>query len=132
MIKYKGGYKYQLTKPYSFYLKKPIPNEVDHEYFAIQANGFMGIKSSYAWDGASGPAIDTKNFMRGSLIHDALYQAIREGKLPQSFKQTADEILKDICIEDGMSKIRATWVYYGVRMGGGPAIKNDRKEISAP
>lgn len=132
MIHYRSGYKYQLSKPYTCWLKKPIPNEVDHEYFAIQANGFMGIKSGYAWDGASGPAIDTKNFMRGSLIHDVLYQAIREGLLPKSFRETADEILRDICVEDGMSRIRATWVYYGVRIGGGPALRHDRKEYSAP
>ncbi len=84
----------------------------------IDRHGFLTIEKGYAWDGPSGPAIDTKTFMQGSLIHDALYQLMREEVLPQSCRKRADEILRDICIEDGMSRVRAWWVYRAVRMVG--------------
>ena len=47
----------------------------------LNTKGHLIIKRSYAWDGPSGPTIDTKNFMRGSLVHDALYQLMRHEHL---------------------------------------------------
>ena len=45
----------------------------------------------------------------------------------------ADEILRRICIEDGMTRLRAWWVYQGVRFGGGAAAREPEKEpIEAP
>ena len=56
--------------------------------------------------------------MRGSLIHDALYQLMRESVLPLEFRKKADEILREVCLEDGMSKFRTWYVYKAVRMFG--------------
>ena len=95
---------------------------------SIGPNGMLLISEGYAWDGPSGPTIDTETFMRGSLIHDALYQLLRKGLLPQSSRKKADQILRDVCIEDGMSKIRAWWVYQGVRLGGASSAKPDMLE----
>ena len=39
------------------------------------------VRRGYAWDGASGPTIDTKDSMKATLIHDVLYQVMREGGL---------------------------------------------------
>jgi hypothetical protein len=132
-ITYKGGYKYQLKRDYS--VEIPIKPESDipsaskpSEYILLSTNGMLLIKCGYAWDGPSGPTIDTQNFMRGSLIHDALYQLIREGHLTEvPHREQADRLLKENCIEDGMSSIRAWWVYHGVRLGGGPAVDPDRQ-----
>jgi hypothetical protein len=63
------------------------------------------ISKGYAWDGPSGPTIDTGNFMRGSLIHDALYQLMRTGNLPTSFRERADLLLRKTCIDDGMRRV---------------------------
>jgi hypothetical protein len=73
----------------------------------------LHIAAGYTWDGASGPAIDTLNFRNGSLVHDVLYQMMREGGLPatRANRKRADQILKEICLADGMSYIRAQWVY---------------------
>ncbi len=79
-------------------------------------SGRLFIFPPYAWDGPSFLAIDTKNAMRGSLVHDALYQLFREGKLDRKYRKRADELLRDICIEDGMSKVRAKTWYWFVRM----------------
>ena len=97
---------------------------------AIDAEGKLTIRKGYSWDGPSGPTIDTSNFMPGSLIHDALYQLLREEVLDQTLRKKADEILRDVCIECGMSKARAWLVYQGVRVGGAAAAKPDL--LSAP
>ncbi|KKK56498.1 hypothetical protein LCGC14_3063940, partial [marine sediment metagenome] len=76
--------------------------------------GELIIKAGYCWDGPSGPAIDTRNFMRGSLIHDALYQLMRMELLDQSMRDAADRTLWRICREDGMWAIRAWWIYKSV------------------
>lgn len=55
--------------------------------------------------------------MRGSLVHDALYQLMRERHLDyKEHRQYADELLRDICLEDGMSRVRAWWVYQAVHI----------------
>ena len=89
----------------------------------LETSGALFVPKWYAWDGPSGPAIDTKNFMRGSLVHDVFYQLMRVGWLPHVWRKAADEELVRICKEDGMSAIRAWWVYQGVRFAAGPAIE---------
>ena len=54
----------------------------------ITSEGELIIRNGYSWDGPSGPTIDTKNFMQGSLIHDALCQLMREIILPQSARES--------------------------------------------
>lgn len=132
-IVYKSGYKYQLCETYTG-VTGIVGYDIGTEYIDMDPDGRILIKHGYAWDGPSGPTIDTKNFMRGSLIHDALYQLMREGHLPQEYRDDADEALRRACIEDGMSSIRAWWVYRGVRVFGGSSAstKHDRTVITAP
>lgn len=122
-IHYRSGYKYQLEGGYSVRIPLRPPSTLRTEYVRLSPSGLLTLKDGYAWDGPSGPAIDTKDFMRGSLVHDALYQLMREGFLDRGFRPAADEILRDSCIEDGMSRIRAWWVYQGVRLFGGPCAE---------
>ena len=114
MIAYRKGYKYQLAEPYKISI--PIYNrDVTMPFVTLSRTGLLTIKAGYAWDGPSGPAIDTLNFMRGSLVHDVLYQMIRLGHLDRGARVIADDLLKKICIQDGMSKARAWWVYWAVK-----------------
>ena len=122
-IKYQSGYKYQLTCQYNFNLPAKFSfKKVDTRYIGITSNVRLVIEAGYAWDGPSGPTVDTKNFMRGSVVHDALYQLIREGHLPRSQRKYADELLRKMCREDGMSRLRAWWVYRGVRLFAGKVV----------
>ena len=132
MIFYKKRrkYKYNLRSDLEFCTNIKVDHPKDLGLLAIDGKGNLTIKEGYSWDGPSGPAIDTKNFMQGSLIHDALYQLMREGVLPQQHRKKADEILREVCINDGMSKVRAWWVYKGVRIGGASSAKPDL--LSAP
>ncbi|MFO7558631.1 MAG: DUF1353 domain-containing protein [Desulfobacterales bacterium] len=127
-ITYKGGYKYQLKQDYTLDIPiKPRADlKPDHGFIILSRNGSLFIKNGYAWDGPSGPALDTQNFMRGSLVHDALYQLMREGYLDHRiYREKADRLLQQHCKEDGMISIRAWWVYQGVRFGGGLAADPD-------
>lgn len=136
-MKYKSGYKYQLVEPYRHRL--PATFEVtrhydDGLYLSLDLAGVLSIRAGYAWDGPSGPTIDTRNFMRPSLVHDALYQLMREGHLPQSARAAADDLLYDLCVADGMSRLRAWVVYRAVRLFAGPAARGDHRRpiLEAP
>lgn len=132
-IKYREGYLYQLAEDYTCETGVKPPGGVGNHFIKLSSSGQLIVKKDYAWDGPSGPALDTKNFMRGSLEHDALYQLMREGLLPPSFRILADTRLREVCREDGMSAVRAWWVYQGVRVGGAGAIEPRPNEtLTAP
>ena len=125
-VVYKGGYKYQLHESYEVTVRINPPEDIKTDYISLNQTGHLVIGKGYAWDGPSGPTIDTSNFMRGSLVHDALYQLMRMEHLSDELhRKTADEELKRICLEDGMSSIRAWWVYLSVRQFGGRSASAD-------
>lgn len=123
------GYKYQLSEKHICHtnIKK---FDINTKFICLDPSGILTIKEYYAWDGPSGPTIDTHNFMRGSLVHDALYQLIRMKELPHNLRKQADILLRTICKEDGMSSIRSRYVYWAVRMFGGKSAKPG--DIRAP
>ena len=120
-MKYRAGYKYQLAKPYECLIG--IRHTVSTPYIHLNTGGDLLIERGYAWDGPSGPTFDTRTFMRGSLVHDSLYQLMREGHLPTSCREQADLELWRICREDGMCWPRAWWVYRAVRIFGARRAK---------
>lgn len=117
-IRYKAGYKYQLFENYVIDVGIFPVDPVTHRYMHLSARGVLTIFAGYAWDGASGPALDTVSFMRGSLVHDALYQMMKEGFLPWAHKRRADALLTQLCGEDGMPAWRRAYVWAAVRVFG--------------
>lgn len=126
-MKYKKGYKYQLfeTEHFETDIKGFI---LRTDWIQLRKDGFLTIHKGYAWDGPSGPTLDTESFMRGSLLHDALYELLRKDLLPSTYKETADKLLIKICMEDGMSRFRRWWVYEGLSIFGKNATKNKNKK----
>ena len=133
-MKYKSGYKYQLAEDFNVKVDVFPPELIWNKYISLDARGYMVINAGYAWDGPSGPTIDTKTFMRGALIHDALYQLMREDRLSQAWRERVDKELRRFCIIDGMWKARAWWVYKGVRFGGlkSASAENIKEIIEVP
>jgi hypothetical protein len=134
------GYKYQMMYDYAIkiHLKrlKRIRPKVA-KFLSLSHHGVLTIKMYYAWDGPSGPTIDTRDFMRGSLVHDALYQLMREGVLDYKVhRKRADEILRELCLEDGMCAFRAWYVYQAVHLfaegGARPQPKYTPEIICVP
>lgn len=112
------AWKYQLLEDYwvSIPLFPELP--VEARFIYLNLAGRLTILKGYCWDGTSGPTIDTKTNMRASLIHDALYQGMREGWLPQDMREEADQVFRDICLEDGMWPIRAAIDFKGLQWFG--------------
>lgn len=132
-IKYREGYKYQLAEDYVI-TTDILGYEIDIQFIKLDKDGKLTTRSGYAWDGASGPTLDTPDSMRGSLVHDVLYQLMRMGLLPQSLRAYADKLLEDICIEDGMPEFRADYWHFAVDNFAASAAdpENQRKVLTAP
>lgn len=112
-------YKYKLLRNYAINTVFRPANRIECEFVELGTDGVLLIRRCYAWDGPSGPSIDTENFMRGSLVHDALYQLIEYQHLTMNDRLKADKLLRKICRQDGMSLFRAWYVYRVVRAFGG-------------
>lgn len=120
VIFFRRGYKYQLTRPFKAKLDVKPVTPIDFPFLKIDADGNATAKAGYAWDGASGPTIDTRDSMRGALIHDIGYQLIRLGVIDRSYKEYFDQLLYNHCIEDGMARLRARlWKLAVLKFGRG-------------
>lgn len=130
---YKDGYKYQVTRDNEIQTEL-TGYSIDTEYVYLRPDGKMGIRHGYAWNGASGPTWDTNNSMRGSLYHDAGYQLIRLGYLPRETKEYFDQLLYDLCVQDGMFKFRAAyWRWAVIHFGiGSTRPSAEPQELVAP
>jgi hypothetical protein len=114
-------YKYQLIGDHTEHLSNVFCKFISTDWITVNGDKIT-IKSGYCWDGAS-CAIDTKDFMVASLVHDALYQLIRLEYVSKDKRKLADLILNELCLKYGMSKFRASYVYWAVRTFGGKHIQ---------
>lgn len=122
-----NGWKYELVEP----LVVAVPELADatayHPYIKLN-DGVLGLIESYAWDGATGVP-DNPDNMRGSAVHDALYQLMRLNLLDRNkYKDIADNILWRLCIEDGMKLFWANIIFDGVQAFGKGATEPDKNE----
>lgn len=132
-IKYRKGYKYSLWETYRVRLYFIRGVSFEHRLFKLTEDGMLTIYEDYPWDGASGPTIDTSNSMRGSLVHDALFEAMRLGLLSQDFFHAANEEFRAILLEDEMSRLRSTIWFDGVEdFGSAHAAVKSPKIYAAP
>ena len=131
LIRYRelAGYKYQLVEDAGFAtgIRLDVPVEIPG-YGRMEMDGALLIKAGYCWSGPSGPAIDTRNFLRASMAHDFLYQCLRTRRLGERFRAPADALMRHICIEDGMSRFRAWYAWAAVRAFAGYAARPDGAE----
>jgi len=114
-------YPYRLVSDYDRELDISEP-PICLEYIRLVAR-LLTIQEGYAWDGPSGPAVDTQSFMRASCVHDALYQLIRIEKLPMKYRPFADAEMRRIAKEDGMPFLRRWWTWGAVRLFGRAAAR---------
>ena len=119
-----GSWKYQLKFDFLCWVNVFPDKDIVTKYIELTTRGELLIRAGYAYDGPSWPAIDTENFMCSSLAHDALYQLMREGLLDRKkLRKIADEDLRRMSVEAGMSRARARVVWIAVRLFGGRATK---------
>jgi len=117
-LKYISGYKYHLHEDYEHSLS--FDTGVRRTLGFIELNGDrLVLRKGYGWDGASGPVFDTKNVMRATAVHDALYRLIRYELLSETeFKDRSDLEFVQILEEDGVPKLGRYWFYQAVKQFG--------------
>ena len=132
-----SAYKYQLREPFEMTTDIWPEQDIETPYMCLTIDGNLQVRKSYAWDGPSGPTIDTKTFLRASLVHDVLYQMMREEFLDyRVFRRSADALLKVMCLEDGMFVFRAWYIHLALRIFGEtharPVRKSESQKMTAP
>lgn len=128
-IRYRSDYKYQLAEDYAVEILIRPKKDIRTDFIDLDVTGRLLIKQAYAWDGPSGPVKDTPDNMRASLVHDALYQLMRNKHLnTRTHRKTADVQFQIICREDGVSGRTANLWYRGLRKFGKPAASPQNKK----
>lgn len=123
-IAYVDNKKYQLVHDHVVKIGIIPEEKIVKDLIELDTDGILTIKKFYAWDGPSGPAVDTKTLMRASLVHDALYELIRDGFLSEDFRRAADDELERIALKDGVKGTRAEIIHWAVDNFGEAAVKN--------
>ncbi len=131
IIRYKDGYKYQLVGAYT-YQTEIYGHTIETDWIRLEPNGKLTAAKGYAWNGASGPTVDTKSSIRGSLVHDELYGLMSEYPELLVYRPYADDLLYAICCEDGMSSFRAYVWRKMVNWFGEKAAREGDKILEAP
>ena len=134
-IRYKEGYKYQLSQPYEIFSGIFPSATIEYPFFTLTAQGMLQIRSGYAWDGASGPSWDTKNSMRASLVHDCFCQMLKNKDLDyETYAPYVHALFKTMLLADGMSSFRARYWHLAVVIarGGDPEHDDSNPEVEAP
>ena len=111
-------YKFKVEENFSIELPFKIP-DFEHPY-ASSKDGILSVKKGYAWDGASGPIINTRDTLVASLVHDVLYQAMRLNLIKSSKenRKIADKNFFEILKMNGVNSIRRKVWYFAVRLFG--------------
>ena len=111
-------YKFKVEENFSIELPFKIP-DFEHEY-ASSKDGILSVKKGYAWTGASGPIINTRDTLVASLVHDVLYQAMRLNLIKSSKenRKIADKNFFEILKMNGVNSIRRKVWYFAVRLFG--------------
>ena len=122
---------YRKRKKYKYVLEKESKYNVDIPIVAFESNYLivtndkcLVIKKGYAWDGATG-IIDSKKFLEASLVHDALYQLMRAGKIDKRYKDDIDKMLKLFCYNAGTSKLLSWLIYMATKLFGSYFTKSE-------
>lgn len=151
-LEWTEGYKYRTSKTYWVFTNIIPFEEIQIGRITLTVEGLLIIDRGYSWDGPSGITIDTKNFMPGSIAHDALYEILRCPTRPldrrcdivrgdqiiihaathEQVREEADSLLLSMVKADGMSEFRSSYVYKGVRVGGESSAEKPRKIYTAP
>jgi len=105
----------------------------------LTIDGVLTVKNGFVF-GASGLTIDSPNTREGSCVHDALYHISQLGGFKLTYdghtpndeliRKEADKLIRDICIKNGMSKLRAYTWYSVLRIAGSKAWKTKQSNVN--
>lgn len=129
-----GQYRFETTESYCVEIPELAGQQfnIREKHYQLVTVGnrvFLRISKGYAWNGmgTSGLYLTTAKTARASCIHDTLYQCMREGLLPQSFRPIADNTFRRICKEDREWGWTVEIYYALIRTFGGGAAKQGKQ-----
>jgi hypothetical protein len=132
---YKRNYKYQLAERAIFHTQIYPDKELKTEWITLLPDGTLILEAGYAWDGASGPTIDSDSTMRASAAHDALYQLMKLGLLSLGWFEECNREMVRWLKKDGMWYLRRRAWYRAVQKFGMDHMfreHDDQKIYEAP
>jgi len=149
VVHYKTGYRHLLVTEYEQYVAGDMILPVEpggNDFVHLTIDGRLIVRKWYAWDGASGPALNDKAFVRPSLVHDALCQLWQLGIIDKAGRAAADKLLGKMLRNDmqvvaarmawlprnafkALSYVRPLWVVYGVSWYSENLASKDQGEI---
>ena len=106
-------------------LQEPLAIQWQGRTFTVPA-GFESDGCStprFLWDSVS-PAVHPQT-LRAAIAHDYLYRTQPEGWT----RAEADDLFYDLCREDGFSWWKSQKAYWGLRLFGGSAWKENRERM---
>lgn len=116
--KRKRAYKYVVSTDFEIQTDIRPDRQIQTSFIFLAMNGRMIIYKDYAWDGATS-ITDQPSVMRASLVHDALYQLMREEYLDhRQWKKPADLEFTRLCREDGLCALSAWKNFKGLEWFG--------------
>lgn len=133
-MKYIGGLRYQVTEDEIVFLPFLLPTDVRVAdglvYIRTDLVGTrLYVRQGWTWDGASFFLFrwlgTPQRWLTPSLYHDALYAAIRKGKIGREYREQIDLMFRDGLLERGVSRWIAQIAYWCVRIGGNFAVRKD-------
>lgn len=109
---------YRVLKDLQFFVPILPEKTIKSVYYKLTDRGELYIYPGLVWDGASGPAIDTKTNMRSSLVHDVLIYMVQDKLLPDDLntKWLVDSQYMRLSREDGMRWFRRWYHFFGIQL----------------
>lgn len=115
----KSKHQYVLDKTYGVYVDiKPAEECFLGNRAFLNTNGKLIIRSEYGWNRPFWSDFDTKNAMRGGLVHGVLYDLMRYGELNADFRQEVDDQLYYHLVADGVWRWRARYIWLHAKTFG--------------
>jgi len=127
-VAYFTGHKYILTEDYSHRLSFNTGARVVLGPIELDGDTLL-LRTGFGWDGASGPAVDTKDVLRASAAHDALWDLMKARLLDSELKEDVDREFAAILEEDGMPSFRRWYLHQAVS-NYGSVSPSDRSDLA--
>jgi hypothetical protein len=133
-LRYQDGYKYRTYEEWSCHTPfveqaaRIESRDGARPWVELRSDGVLSFREGYAWDGASGPTIDTTSSYVPSLVHDGFYQLSRASKFAAP-RDKVDVFFYELCVACGMFRWRAKVWLRGLRIGAAHAYKPQPERV---
>ena len=115
LLKYESlrDWKYRVLRGFTYETDIKPENKIQSSFSSLDTDGLITVEKGFCWDGPTG-GFDTENSMLASLLHD-IGCNYRVGRLLADKEiEQFDELFYNVCIDYGMSKLRAGYMYRAI------------------